>query len=77
LTAENNRTAGPLPDSSGYRPLKRGALASPLIKQASQDRLPGVPALDLIIVRNGDTPVERRHHVLALVRRIIGLFAAA
>lgn len=36
-----------------------------------------VPALDLIIVRNGDTPVERRHHVLALVRRIIGLFAAA
>jgi hypothetical protein len=35
-----------------------------------------VPALDLIIVRNGDTPVERRHHVLALVRRIIDLFGA-
>ena len=36
-----------------------------------------VPALDLIIVRNGNTPVERRHHVMTLVRRIIGLFGAA
>jgi len=35
-----------------------------------------VPALDLIIVRNGETPVERRQHVMALVRRIIGLFGA-
>ncbi len=35
-----------------------------------------VPALDLIIVRNGDTPVERRHHVMTLVKRIIGLFGA-
>ncbi len=36
-----------------------------------------VPALDLIIVRNGNTPVERRHHVLTVFRRIIGLFGAA
>lgn len=30
-----------------------------------------VPALDLIIVRNGNTPVERRPHVMALIRSII------
>lgn len=36
-----------------------------------------VPALDLIIVRNGNTPVERRPHVVALVRRIIDLFREA
>ena len=36
-----------------------------------------VPALDLIIVRNGNTPVERRPHVAALIRRIIDLFRAA
>jgi hypothetical protein len=36
-----------------------------------------VPVLDLIIIRNGDTPVERRHHVMTLVKRIIGLFGAA
>jgi Beta-lactamase class C and other penicillin binding proteins len=33
-----------------------------------------VPALDLIVVRNGQTPAERRQHVVALVRRIIGTF---
>ena len=36
-----------------------------------------VPALDLIIVRNGNTPVERRHHLMALIKQIIGLFEAA
>ena len=36
-----------------------------------------VPPLDLIIVRNGNTPVERRPHVMALLRRIIDLFRAA
>ena len=35
-----------------------------------------VPALDLIIVRNGHTPAERRPHVLDLVRQIIELFRA-
>ena len=33
-----------------------------------------VPALDLIVVRNGQTPAERRQHVVALVRRIIDTF---
>jgi CubicO group peptidase (beta-lactamase class C family) len=33
-----------------------------------------VPALDLIAVRNGNTPAERRPHVLALIRHIIDLF---
>ena len=33
-----------------------------------------VPALDLIVVRNGQTPVERRQHVVALARRIIDTF---
>lgn len=36
-----------------------------------------VPALDLIIVRNGNTPVERRPHVVALFRRIIDRFRSA
>lgn len=36
-----------------------------------------VPALDLIIVRNGNTPVERRQHVMKLFRQIIALFAGA
>lgn len=36
-----------------------------------------VPALDLIIVRNGNTPVERRPHVAGLIRRIVDLFRAA
>ncbi len=36
-----------------------------------------VPPLDLIIVRNGNTPVERRPHVIALVRQIIDLFRRA
>jgi CubicO group peptidase (beta-lactamase class C family) len=33
-----------------------------------------VPPLDLIIVRNGNTPEERRIHVVELVRHIIDLF---
>jgi CubicO group peptidase (beta-lactamase class C family) len=33
-----------------------------------------VPALDLIVVRHGETPAERRQHVVALVRRIIDTF---
>ncbi len=33
-----------------------------------------VPALDLIIVRNGNTPAERRPHVMALFGEIIDLF---
>ncbi len=33
-----------------------------------------VPALDLIVVRNGDTPAERRPHVIAQLRQIIDLF---
>ena len=33
-----------------------------------------VPALDVIVVRNGQTPAERRQHVVALVRRIIDTF---
>lgn len=33
-----------------------------------------VPALDLIIVRNGETPAERRPHVVSLVQRIIDAF---
>jgi CubicO group peptidase (beta-lactamase class C family) len=33
-----------------------------------------VPALDLIIVRNGETPAERRDHVVARVRQIIDAF---
>lgn len=36
-----------------------------------------VPALDLIIVRNGNTPAERRSHVAAQLRRIIDLFRPA
>lgn len=36
-----------------------------------------VPPLDLIIVRNGDTPAERRPQVWAMLRRIIDLFRAA
>ncbi len=36
-----------------------------------------VPELDLIIVRNGNTPVERRLHVVRMVRKIIDLFRAA
>ena len=32
------------------------------------------PALDLIIVRNGNTPAERRPHVMALIRSIIDRF---
>lgn len=35
-----------------------------------------VPALDLIVVRNGQTPEERRQHPVALVRRIIDTFRA-
>ncbi len=34
-----------------------------------------VPALDLVIVRNGNTPAARRQHVRKLVRQIIALFA--
>jgi CubicO group peptidase (beta-lactamase class C family) len=33
------------------------------------------PAVDLIIVRSGSTPAERRPHVVGLVRQIIELFA--
>jgi CubicO group peptidase (beta-lactamase class C family) len=33
-----------------------------------------VPALDLIIVRSGETPAERRDHVVARVQRIIDCF---
>jgi CubicO group peptidase (beta-lactamase class C family) len=33
-----------------------------------------VPALDLIVVRNGDTPVERRPHVRRLIRELIDAF---
>ena len=33
-----------------------------------------VPALDVIVVRNGNTPVERRPHVRALIREIIDAF---
>jgi CubicO group peptidase (beta-lactamase class C family) len=33
-----------------------------------------VPALDLIIVRSGETPAERRDHVVARVRQIIDAF---
>ncbi len=40
-------------------------------------RLVLVPALDLIIVRSGNTPVERAPHLNALIRRIIDLFAQA
>ncbi|MGB2695595.1 MAG: serine hydrolase [Dehalococcoidia bacterium] len=36
-----------------------------------------VPALDLIIVRNGDTPAERRPHVMKMFRTIIDMFRAA
>ncbi|MHB8375751.1 MAG: serine hydrolase domain-containing protein [Dehalococcoidia bacterium] len=36
-----------------------------------------VPPLDLIVVRLGATPVERRPHVFALARRIIDLFRDA
>lgn len=36
-----------------------------------------VPGLDLIIVRNGNTPVGRRLHVMKLVREIISLFGEA
>jgi len=36
-----------------------------------------VPGLDLIIVRNGNTPAERRHHIRKLARDIIKLFASA
>lgn len=32
------------------------------------------PALDLVIVRNGETPVERRQHLTRLARRIIDVF---
>jgi CubicO group peptidase (beta-lactamase class C family) len=35
------------------------------------------PPLDLIVVRNGNTPVERRPHVMALLREIIALFREA
>jgi CubicO group peptidase (beta-lactamase class C family) len=34
-----------------------------------------VPALDLIVIRLGNTPVERRIHLFALIRKIIELFA--
>jgi CubicO group peptidase (beta-lactamase class C family) len=34
-----------------------------------------VPALDLIVLRLGNTPVERRSHVVGLMRQIIRLFA--
>jgi len=36
-----------------------------------------VPALDLIIVRHGDTPAERRHHLTALARQVIDCFRGA
>ena len=36
-----------------------------------------VPALDLVIVRNCNTPAARRQHVRKLVREIIALFASA
>ncbi|MCH8949040.1 MAG: serine hydrolase [Chloroflexi bacterium] len=36
-----------------------------------------VPALDLILVRNGNTPVERRLHMVRLHRQIIDLFRSA
>jgi CubicO group peptidase (beta-lactamase class C family) len=36
-----------------------------------------VPALDLIILRLGNTPVERRGHTVGLMRQIIRLFALA
>ena len=36
-----------------------------------------VPPLDLIIVRNGNTPVERAPHVAAMAREIIDLFRTA
>ncbi len=36
-----------------------------------------VPALDLIIVRNGNTPVERAPHIAAMAREIIDLFRDA
>lgn len=36
-----------------------------------------VPALDVIIVRNGNTPAERDPHVAELVQRIISLFREA
>ncbi len=35
------------------------------------------PALDLIIVRNGNTPTERRHHVMKLFRDLMAVFARA
>ena len=36
-----------------------------------------VPALDLILVRNGNTPVERRLYMVRLHRQIIDLFRSA
>ena len=36
-----------------------------------------VPALDLIVLRLGNTPVDRRPHVVGLLRQIISLFAEA
>ena len=36
-----------------------------------------VPGLDLIVVRNGNTPTERRQHVMKLVREIVRLFEHA
>jgi CubicO group peptidase (beta-lactamase class C family) len=33
-----------------------------------------VPALDLVVVRNGDTPVERRPYLLDLLRMIVNCF---
>ena len=36
-----------------------------------------VPPLDLIIVRNGNTPVERAPHIAAMAREIIDLFRDA
>jgi len=36
-----------------------------------------VPPLDLIIVRNGNTPVERAPHIAAMARAIIDLFRGA
>ena len=36
-----------------------------------------VPALDLIIVRNGNTPVERAPHIAAMAREIIDILRGA
>ena len=36
-----------------------------------------VPALDLVILRLGNTPVERRPHVVGLLGQIVSLFAEA